>query len=123
MVQRVKGRIALPLSAAQAAVAKAIHNVKSIVPIIDGAGAEVFAKSTGTLVIREDTRKGDKITSSRARALSACHGKRGCEFAQCADTALGGRAPKNLMKACGRGPSRPTREELAGAGAALRGMR
>lgn len=67
-------------------------------------------------------------TSSRARGLKECKGKKGCDFAGCVKEKLG-HIPTNLSKTCGmtgimpRGPPTPTAEQLAGARAALMGYR
>lgn len=118
MVERVKGKIALPLNAAEAAEAKAGRNVSSTVPIIGSEGAEAFVKSSGALVIRSGTIRAGHRPFAKASAMKACHGKRGCEFMSCIEAA-GITAPRSVVKACRGGA---TRAEYAGAGVALRGL-
>ena len=81
---------------------------RKVVPIASGASAEIVQKTgaAGTAYagkvqyqVRRLGRGGPTETSSRARALKGCKGKRGCDFVDCVRTALG-QVPKNLAKAC-----------------------
>jgi hypothetical protein len=118
MVQRDhRGRIALPLNAAQAAEAKQIHNKSAVVPILDS-DASVAVKTDGTLIYRPRTNVLTRA-SVKASAMKKCAGKRGCEFASCLE-AGGITPPSSVLKACGRAP---TAAQIAGAGAALRAYR
>lgn len=61
------------------------------------------------LQIRRMGRSGPTETSSRAKALKACKGKRGCDFASCVEDALG-KVPISLQKACpSKYPGAPAR--------------
>lgn len=103
-------RRALSTNAVEVAVAKhAIGMRRAVAPA--GDGAEIVAKSgaKGTayagklqIQVRKMGRTGPTETSSRARALKGCKGKRGCDFVGCVREALG-HVPTNLAKAC---PSR-----------------
>ncbi|MEW6557993.1 MAG: hypothetical protein AB1349_11695 [Elusimicrobiota bacterium] len=67
---------------------KSRKNKDKVVPI--SAAVEIFVKpSTGSLVVRRTGRGGDKTTSSRARALKTCRGKKAIDFYECAKEALG----------------------------------
>lgn len=52
-----------------------------------------------TVVVRPNTRSGPKEPSFRAIDLKACKGLKGCEFAQCAEKAMG-KLPKHLQGLC-----------------------
>lgn len=63
-----------------------------------GAAGTAYA-GKAQIQIRRMGRGGPTETSSRARALKGCKGKRGCDFVECVREALG-RVPHNLAKAC-----------------------
>jgi hypothetical protein len=98
----------LRASAVEVALEKRAAGMKrAVVPAI-GSTAEIVVKkgASGTayagktqIVVRRMGRGGPTETSSRAKALKACGGKRGCEFVGCVKSALG-RVPYNLAKAC-----------------------
>jgi len=100
-------RASLPADAASVALEKrGLGMARKVVPVA-GSTSEIVAKSkpkfakTGPVQIqvRKMGRGGPTETSSRARALKACKGKRGCEFAECVKAALG-RLPYSLRVAC-----------------------
>lgn len=111
----------VPESAAEAALLKqALGMRKNVVPI-EGAAAEVVAKhgATGTstagktqIQIRRTGRGGPTETSSRARALKECKGKKGGDFVACARSAFG-RVSANLEKYGGTKKYRGTTGALA----------
>ena len=87
----------------------------------DGSGGEVVVKTgaagtayAGKTQIQErkmgralakkgaEKETGAYGTSSRARALKGCKGKKGCEFVGCVKEAMG-HVPTNLQKACPSG--------------------
>jgi hypothetical protein len=51
------------------------------------------------VMIRKAGRAGERESSSRAKKLKACKGLKGCDFAECAKSALG-KLPKNLEGLC-----------------------
>lgn len=98
----------LPADAASVAIAKRELGMKRAVVPVAGSTAEIVAKTgaAGTayagrlqIQVRKMGRGGPTETSSRARALKGCGGKKGCDFVECVRDALG-RVPKNLAKAC-----------------------
>lgn len=100
-------RAPLPADAASVAIEKRGLGMKrAVVPVV-GSTSEIVAKKrpsfakTGPLQIqvRRMGRGGPPETSSRARALKACKGKKGCDFKECVRTALG-RVPYSIEKAC-----------------------
>jgi hypothetical protein len=101
-------RRALPTTAVDIAKAKYEFGMRTAV-VPTGAGTEVVVKqgAKGTafagqpqIVHRIMGRGGPLLTSSRAKALRGCKGKKGCDFATCVKGALGV-VPTNLAKACG----------------------
>lgn len=138
-------RRALPTTAVDVARAKYDYGMKrAVVPT--GKGTEVVVKSgakgtafagqpqvvhrkMGRALAKKGYEKatGTYGTSSRARALKGCTGKRGCDFVGCVKEAMG-HVPVNLAKACPagaalpRGPPMPAAAELASARATLVGM-
>lgn len=104
-------RTKLPDSAAGVALLKQSYGAKRAVVPVTGSNAEIVAKTgaAGTaydgkvqIQVRKMGRSGPTETSSRARALKACKGKKGCEFVGCVRDALG-KVPTNLLKACPSG--------------------
>jgi len=83
-----------PASAIDIALAKKDSNVARAVPI-SGTGNQILVKDSGQVVIRKVGRTGANITSGRAKALKACKGKKGCDFATCVEKAFG-KMPSNL---------------------------
>jgi|CXWL01.1.fsa_nt_gi hypothetical protein len=98
----------VPTSAIDIAEAKRAVNVEAVVPI--GRGAEVYIKprgagaagSGGRIVVRGTHVKPSHKLGTKAKAMRACAGKRGCDFMGCLDAA-GITAPRSIRKACGRG--------------------
>lgn len=94
-------------SAVELAEAKRAQNVSAVVSI--GGGAEVYTKPRGSgaagrggkIVIRGTHVKPSHRLGSKAKAMKACAGKRGCEFEQCL-TSAGITAPRSVRKACHR---------------------
>ena len=70
------------------------------VEVVEKANTRLRTKSGArSIVIRKIGRGGPTETSGRARALKACKGKKGCEFAECVKDALG-KVPPSLKVAC-----------------------
>lgn len=100
-------RAALQTSAVEAVIAKhALGMRRAVVPA--GGGKQIVAKTgaKGTayagklqLQIRKMGRTGPTESSSRAKGLKACGGKKGCDFVACVKEAMG-KVPKNLAKTC-----------------------
>ena len=98
----------VPTSAINIAEEKRVSNVEAVVPI--GRGAEVYIKprgagaagSGGRIVVRGTRVKPSHKLGTKAKAMRACAGKRGCDFMGCLDAA-GITAPRSIRKACGRG--------------------
>ena len=95
----MKERRDAPASALDIAYGKKDANKMRAVKIT-GTGNEVLVKDSGQIVLRRVGRGGPRVTSSRARALKGCKGKRGCEFATCVESALG-KMPSKLKASCG----------------------
>lgn len=101
-------RTKLPSDAGAIALKKQEYGMRRAVVPVTGSNAEIVAKTgaAGTaydgkiqIQVRKMGRSGPTETSSRARALKACKGKRGCDFVDCVKDALG-KVPTNLVKAC-----------------------
>jgi len=97
----------VPTSAIDIAEAKRGSNVDAVVPV--GKGAEVYVKpggagragSGGRIVVRGTKVKPSHKLGTKAKAMRACAGKRGCEFQSCLEAA-GITPPRSIRKACGR---------------------
>lgn len=97
----------VPTSAIDIAEAKRGSNVDAVVPV--GKGAEVYIKprgageagSGGRIVVRGTRVKPSHKLGTKAKAMRACAGKKGCEFQSCLEAA-GITAPRSVRKACGK---------------------
>lgn len=97
----------VPTSAIDIAEAKRGSNVSAVVPV--GKGAEVYIKPGGSgaagaggrIVVRGTHVKPSHKLGTKAKAMRACAGKRGCEFESCLNAA-GITAPRSIRKACGK---------------------
>jgi hypothetical protein len=97
----------VPTSAIDIAVAKRGENVDAVVPV--GKGAEVYIKpggagkagSGGRIVVRGTKVKPSHKLGTKAKAMRACAGRKGCEFQSCLEAA-GITAPRSIRKACGK---------------------
>jgi hypothetical protein len=97
----------VPTSAIDIAEAKRGVNVSAVVPV--GRGAEVYIKprgaglagSGGRIVVRGTRVKPSHKLGTKAKAMRACAGKRGCEFQACLEQA-GITPPRSIRKACRR---------------------
>jgi hypothetical protein len=92
-------RRVVPTSAIDVAAAKRGANKSAVVPI--GGGSEVYLRTAGTIVVR-----GTKVTpahrlGTKAKAMKACAGKKGCEFMSCLE-AGGVTPPRSIRKSCAR---------------------
>lgn len=100
-------RRVVPTSAIDIAEAKRGVNVDAVVPV--GSGSEVYIKpggagkagSGGRIVIRGTKVRPTHKLGTKAKAMKACAGKRGCEFQNCLESA-GITPPRSIRKACGR---------------------
>jgi hypothetical protein len=98
-------KVAVPASAIDVAEAKRAVNVDATVPI--GGGAEVYVKpggagragAGGRIVIRGEHVKPSHKLGSKAKAMKACAGKKGCEFEKCLQDG-GITPPRSIRKAC-----------------------
>ncbi len=99
-------KIDIPASAVDIAEAKRAVNVDATVPI--GKGAELYIKpggagragSGGRIVVRHEKVKPSHRLGTKAKAMKACAGKKGCEFEKCL-TEGGITPPRSIRKACG----------------------
>ena len=97
----------VPTSAIDIAEAKRGSNVDAVVPV--GKGAEVYIKpggagaagSGGRIVVRGTRVKPSHKLGTKAKAMRACAGKKGCDFQSCLEAA-GITAPRSIRKACGK---------------------
>ena len=97
----------VPTSAIDIAEAKRGSNVDAVVPV--GKGAEVYIKpggagaagACGRIVVRGTHVKPSHKLGTKAKAMRACAGKKGCEFESCLNAA-GITAPRSIRKACGK---------------------
>lgn len=97
----------VPTSAIDIAEAKRGVNVEAVVPV--GRGAEVYVKpggagaagSGGRIVVRGTRVKPSHKLGTKAKAMKACAGKRGCDFMSCLE-AGGITPPRSIRKACGK---------------------
>lgn len=97
----------VPTSAIDIAEAKRGSNISAVVPV--GKGAEVYIKPGGSgaaggggrIVVRGTHVKPSHKLGTKAKAMRACAGKRGCEFESCLNAA-GITAPRSIRKACGK---------------------
>ena len=102
-----KGKVAMPTSAVDIAEAKRAMNVDAVVPI--GGGAELYIKpggagaagSGGRIVLRGTHVKPSHKLGTKAKAMKACAGKKGCEFQSCLEAA-GVTPPRSIRKSCKR---------------------
>lgn len=98
-------KVVVPASAIDVAEAKRAVNVDAAVPI--GNGAEIYIKPGGSgkagaggrIVIRGEHVKPSHKLGSKAKAMRACAGKRGCDFEKCL-TDGGITPPRSIRKAC-----------------------
>lgn len=83
-------------------------NVSRVVPV--SGGAEVYVRPAsfhsragagGRVVIRGQHVKPGHRLGSKAAAMKACAGQKGCDFKSCLDNA-GIKAPRSIVKACGK---------------------
>lgn len=96
----------IPTSAIDIAEAKRAVNVDATVPV--GGGTELYVKpggagkagSGGRIVVRGEHVRPSHRLGSKAAAMKACAGKRGCEFGSCLESA-GIKTPRSIKKACG----------------------
>lgn len=101
-----KGRRVVPASAIEIAESKRGQNISAVVPI--GKGSEVYVRSKGAgaagrggkIVIRGEHVSPAHRIGTKAKAMKACAGKRGCEFESCLSSA-GITPPRSIRKACG----------------------
>lgn len=102
-----RNKIAMPTSAVDIAEAKRAMNVDAVVPV--GGGAELYIKpggagaagSGGRIVLRGTHVKPSHRLGTKAKAMKACAGKKGCEFMSCLE-AGGVTPPRSIRKACKR---------------------
>lgn len=100
-----RGKVAIPTSAIDVAEAKRAVNVDATVPV--GSGAEIYIKpggagaagAGGRIVVRREHVKPSHRLGTKAKAMKACAGKKGCDFKTCLDTA-GITAPRSIVKTC-----------------------
>lgn len=98
-------KVSMPTSAIDVAEAKRAVNVDATVPV--GGGAEIYIKpggagkagAGGRIVLRREHVKPSHRLGTKAKAMKACAGKKGCEFQSCLDAA-GITAPRSIRKAC-----------------------
>ena len=102
-------RSSLPASAIEGALEKDALGMRRAVVPVTGTTVEVvakrptkFGKGLGPvqIQIRKMGRGGPRTTSGPARALLACKGKKGCDFAECAREAFKGKLSPTLEVAC-----------------------
>jgi len=100
-------RRVVPTSAIDIAEAKRGVNVSAVVPV--GSGSEVYIKpggagaagSGGRIVVRGTRVKPSHKLGTKAKAMRACAGKRGCDFMGCLETA-GITPPRSIRRSCGK---------------------
>ena len=98
-------KVVVPASAIDVAEAKRAVNVDATVPI--GGGAELYIKPGGSgragaggrIVIRGEHVKPSHKLGTKAKAMKACGGKKGCDFSACLVSA-GITPPRSIRKAC-----------------------
>ena len=101
-----RGKVSIPTSAIDVAEAKRAVNVDATVPV--GAGAEIYIKPSGAgkagaggrIVVRREHVKPSHRLGTKAKAMKACAGKKGCDFEKCL-TEGGITPPRSIRKACG----------------------